>query len=198
MSELPQLPKSKPDDVAPCRCEAPNPECQRAHAPMEYALWKCCHGEGSITKDQARKYRQSWDNRPPPPKPKHRPAAAHHVDDHEHDEGPGLELEFLLAQLGVPPRDCDCASHAHQMNHWGVAGCRAHRAEIVGWLKSEQVKRGWALTAKAAALSVLTGTALALDPRDLIGSLVDLAIARAEAKTKQMAVQQPKNDTGAS
>jgi hypothetical protein len=95
--------------------------------------------------------------------------------------GPGSQLWRLLERLGVQHSpDCGCLSRAKQMNAWGVAGCRAARAEIVGWMEAGKDRYGWATIAKAAGLAVVTGLAFRLSVTDPFGSLVDEAIRLAE------------------
>jgi hypothetical protein len=81
--------------------------------------------------------------------------------------GPGTELVKLLASIGITgDAGCDCKTRMRQMDAWGPAGCREHRAEIVGWLEEGAARWGWAamLAAKVAPL----------------GWLIDEAIRRAE------------------
>lgn len=92
----------------------------------------------------------------------------------------GKELKMMFAGLGFVPEDgCNCEELAAQMNEWGPKGCREHRSEIV-----------WKITTNAAMVglgSLLSAGIVArqqpwfrlLDP---VGSFVDEAIRRAEAK----------------
>lgn len=94
--------------------------------------------------------------------------------------GPGTELKKLFSELGI--RDfvgCGCEKHAAQMNAWGVDGCRANFDTIHGWISEAQVKSGWLTTITAAAAATTSGLVLRLDPLDVAGSLVRLAIERA-------------------
>lgn len=96
--------------------------------------------------------------------------------------GPGAELVHLLLTVGISGApNCACKEMAAKMNAWGVAGCREHRAEIVEHIRAEGNKRGWLEKTKAAALALKTGLAFQLDMSDLYGSLVGLAIKRAES-----------------
>lgn len=96
--------------------------------------------------------------------------------------GPGTELMKLMNSLGIKKKaGCGCAAKAEEMDRWGVAGCRQRREEIAGWLRENAKERGWMEKAKAAALATAQGIAFRLDLSDLYGSLVDLAIQRAEA-----------------
>jgi len=95
--------------------------------------------------------------------------------------GPGTELTALLASLGIAPlSNCPCKARACQMDAWGPAGCREHRAVIIGWLNESW---NWKAAAGAARQAVVSGLATRLNPLDPVGSLVDEAIRRAEAKT---------------
>jgi hypothetical protein len=96
--------------------------------------------------------------------------------------GPGTELKALLATLGITPSGCACESRARRMDAGGVEWCREHRDEIAGWLRDEAAKRGWGDVFAAGARAVLSGLAFRIDPADVYGSLVSLAIERAEAK----------------
>jgi hypothetical protein len=94
--------------------------------------------------------------------------------------GPGSQLWRLLEQLGIQHQaNCGCLDRAEQMNAWGVAGCRAARAEIVAWMEAGKDKYGWATVAKAAGLALVSGVASRLSLTDPYGSLVDEAIRRA-------------------
>lgn len=66
------------------------------------------------------------------------------------------------------------------MDRWGIDGCKNRRHLITNWLRENAEKRGWWEKAKAAALAAAQGIAFQLDMTDLYGSLVDLAIRRAE------------------
>jgi len=95
--------------------------------------------------------------------------------------GPGTELKKLLESLGLKSEaGCSCNQKAEQMDAWGVEACRLHRNEIAGWLRDNAQQRGWLEKAKAAVLATAQGIAFQLDMTDLYGSLVDLAIQRAE------------------
>jgi hypothetical protein len=97
------------------------------------------------------------------------------------ETGPGTELKKLLAGFGIEPKKtCDCNSRMSQMNRWGVAGCREHRAEIVGWMREEFAQLGWVERIRvglAAAGSGQFGPVAAFDP---VGAVVDRAIQSAE------------------
>lgn len=99
--------------------------------------------------------------------------------------GPGTELKALLAELGIQPDGCDCEKRARQMDRWGVDGCRERFGQIVVWLRGEYERRGWVERVKAAALAVVTGLAVRLDPRDVIASLVEESLRRAEQKARE-------------
>lgn len=96
--------------------------------------------------------------------------------------GPGSELVSLICELGADPNNhCDCAAKAAQMNAWGVAGCREHRAEIVAWLWESAWKQ-WITTQASVAWEMRQEPWFKL--LDPLGSLVDEAIRRAEENTK--------------
>lgn len=97
------------------------------------------------------------------------------------EEGPGTELKNLLKSIGIEASpSCACNKRMNDMNVWGVEVCKEKRQEIVGWLQEERDKRGWGAVLSAAVLGVSQG--LWLNPFDLLGSLVDEAIKRAEKK----------------
>jgi hypothetical protein len=101
--------------------------------------------------------------------------------------GPGSELKKLLAKLGITSFDgCGCESKVAQMNRWGVAGCRENFDTIRGWIAEAQAKAGWTTTITAAAKAATSGLALQLDPLDIPGSLVRLAIERAACRSTTM------------
>lgn len=97
-------------------------------------------------------------------------------------EGPGTELKNLLAELGITgPQGCGCESKAQRMNRWGVEGCRERFDEIREWLVASRGKATWLETLRAAAAVVTSG--LAIDPLDVEGSLVRIAIERADRQS---------------
>lgn len=95
--------------------------------------------------------------------------------------GPGTELRKLFAELGVKGvAGCGCAKRARQMDLWGVAGCREHFAEIREWLTEARSKTSWLDTVRVSAALLTIGLDDLTDP---VGSLIRLAIARAEFAT---------------
>ena len=102
--------------------------------------------------------------------------------------GPGTELADILRSMGiVSGNGCDCKARQATMDQWGVAKCRENRAVILGWIEEGAPRWGWADRVKAVALAVASGVAWSLSPTDPYGSLIDLAIDRAEAKERQRA-----------
>jgi hypothetical protein len=97
--------------------------------------------------------------------------------------GPGTELKAILQDLGLEPRGskCSCDSHVAQMNRWGVAGCREHRDQIIGWLDEARQATGWRETL-GAGFNALWKRATYIRIGDPIGSLINEAIRRAEEK----------------
>lgn len=96
--------------------------------------------------------------------------------------GPGTELHKLTAQLKLPRKSgCTCAALERRMDLLGVEGCREHRAELL----AELTKNFQLYDAKdkltAAWHSLTTGLAVRINPLDPLGSLLDLAINRAES-----------------
>ena len=101
--------------------------------------------------------------------------------------GPGSQLWKLLESLGVKhTNSCSCISRAEQMNAWGVAGCRDHRDEILGWMREGQDQFGWREKLTAATRAVTTGLAFRLNPLDPFPGILDEAIRRAEAAAQQV------------
>lgn len=97
--------------------------------------------------------------------------------------GPGTELKAILDSLDIQPhKGCACGDKVREMDAWGVDGCRLRREQIVQWLSESRAKLGWGGRLKAAFTAVGSGLALELNPVDPLGSLVDLAIRRAEEK----------------
>jgi hypothetical protein len=99
--------------------------------------------------------------------------------------GPGKELHQMIEmELGFRKTEaCGCGSMIATMNVWDVAGCREHRQEIVDWLRKAYANVSTAALLKAAARAVTSGLAFKLSVTDPFGSLVGLAIARAEEAT---------------
>jgi hypothetical protein len=92
--------------------------------------------------------------------------------------GPGTELKKLIVQLGVPACQ-SCKALAIQMDHWGPAGCREHRQEIVEHLRAKMKELTFRERLTAAARGAVAGMTFIslLDPA---GSLLDEAIRLAE------------------
>jgi hypothetical protein len=110
--------------------------------------------------------------------------------------GPGFELMAMFGELKIPePPGCGCKSKARQMNRWGVAGCREHVDEIIGWIREAYDKSAFSVKALAAARAVAIGLAFHLDPLDPIPSLVAEAIRRAEIKSLSVDAQADLNRT---
>jgi hypothetical protein len=98
-------------------------------------------------------------------------------------EGPGTELKAIFASLGITQSlGCGCEALAKQMNVWGVARSRANRCRIVKQIEDTAKKRGWGETLLAAGAAVWSGLAWQINPLDRFGSLVDLALHRAEER----------------
>jgi hypothetical protein len=96
-------------------------------------------------------------------------------------EGPGKELALLLRSLGISePPGCDCQSRMARMNRWGSAGCRERLPEIRTWLQQAYAATPWPTRLRASTAAIASGLALQLDPSDVLGSLVAIAITRAE------------------
>lgn len=99
--------------------------------------------------------------------------------------GPGRELAMLLAQLRAGSMGPSCQGRAEQMNRWGAAGCREHRAEIIAWLKESYDKASRLDVFMCGLHAMRLGVIWRLRRRDLLGSLVDLAIKRAERNAER-------------
>lgn len=83
-------------------------------------------------------------------------------------EGVGTELHKLLKEMEFDVfAGCDCASKIHQMNLWGVAGCRENRSVIIQWLIEA---------------AVLVDVPQCQSTEQMCGVLVDRAILITEAK----------------
>lgn len=110
------------------------------------------------------------------------PPAAHSRIEPE-QQGPGTELQGILASIGIKPGPtCPCLEMMRKMNRWGVDGCRRHRGEIVLHLQEQMAARSWNEKLSAAALATVSGIAFRLNPVDVPGSMVDEAIRRANSR----------------
>lgn len=157
------------------------------HTDYSIHCWICYHA--ADCSDRSKQYQQLWGlpepdcdapDYTPPPLPKLEPQVVMPVVDAPED-GPGAELKKLLKALRIDTfHGCECESRTAQMNHWGTEGCRSHREDIVLWLRDTAAKRNWREKIMAAAMMVATGIVFQLDLSDPYGSLVDLAIRRAE------------------
>lgn len=94
-------------------------------------------------------------------------------------DGPGTRIMELFKSMGVEEKPgCDCRGKANQMNHWGVAGCRAHYHEIIGFFKDGQGRWGWTEKLAAGVKAAMMG--IVLNPLDPFPQLLDRALAEAE------------------
>lgn len=117
------------------------------------------------------RYRRAWAGEP----------AAAAVRKVHKSTGPGAELKEILRELGIKDfAGCSCEARAQQMNDWGVAGCRENFETIRSWIAEAMAAAGWGATIVAAIR--LPGSGVLIDPRDVVGSLIRLAIRRAELK----------------
>lgn len=82
-----------------------------------------------------------------------------------------------------PSPKCDCNKRAAQMNEWGIAGCREHFQEIVGWMREGQHEWGWQDKLAAAGRAVKTGLAFQINWLDPFPSIIEQAIEAAERRT---------------
>lgn len=156
--------------MSECECQVAG-FCQRFNRVQGEHHWQICQGL-VLTPEKCGVYRSNWASLAKNPT---RSAALA-------KDGPGTELKKLLAELGIKSfAGCSCEKHAAQMNAWGIDGCRGHFEEIREWVVDAQAKAGWLTTITAATNAAASGLALQLDPLDIPGSLVKLAIDRAEA-----------------
>jgi hypothetical protein len=119
-------------------------------------------------------YRQGWDAQEPL-------AAAAPLANETAGRGPGAELKKLLASLGIDSMPgCACNAKAAEMDAWGVRGCLERRDEIAAWMRENGKKRRWGCKFRAALRALASGLAFRLDLSDPYGSLVDMAIQRAQ------------------
>lgn len=101
--------------------------------------------------------------------------------------GPGTQLKAIFASLGINPKSqCQCNEKSAWMNRWGVDGCRERRDIIVGWLRDSKHWFDSEEVAKAAYMALRSGLAFKLNPLDLFGSVVDLAIEQAASDSADM------------
>jgi len=99
----------------------------------------------------------------------------------EAERGPGTQLKLLLQELGVTSfAGCGCDDKVSQMNRWGVEGCRENFDTIRGWIADAQAKASWSTKIAATIAAASTGIAREINPVDIAGSLVRIAIERTE------------------
>lgn len=90
--------------------------------------------------------------------------------------GPGTELKAMLSSVGINPgAGCGCHQKMRQMDEWEINGCIVHRDTIVGWLRENAEKWGWA---KAAEDTIQKN------------NLIEATPEQAEAVTKQLGTVQ--------
>lgn len=181
----------------PCECAGPS-FCARYGIQMNAHAHSICSGQG-CSPQKSELYRSKWrklaEERgrrglsviiPTNPQPTtSQPRQPRNRQQAPQPTGPGTELKELLASIGLTPQGCRCESRVKQMNQWGIQGCRDNREYIINWLREEERKRGWGEKIKAGLLTVTTGLITELSPTDPLGSLVDIAISRAEKKQQR-------------
>ncbi len=98
----------------------------------------------------------------------------------------GSCLADLLASLGLEACVA-CVLRLMAMDAWGVAGCQANRAQIVGWLRDSYSKTAFDQRCLSVSAAFLSGVGWRLvfrrRPWRVFDSLLDEAIRRAEAST---------------
>lgn len=152
------------------QCICPQPGlCPLFQRQQSHRAWQICQGI-VLTTEKCDSYRANWQAMIGQP--------AYIPIQH----GPGTELRKLTDSLQIHGK-CGgkCGEMLAKMNTWGVDGCREHRAEIVAHLAKAYHGLTWAEVSKAATGAVTSGLVLRIKPWDVCGSLVDLAIERAEA-----------------
>lgn len=186
----------------PCQCPGPT-FCPRYSLQMNAYAHSICSGQGGCSPQKSQLYRSKWrkiaEERTSrgitviaPTNPQPLPTATREARVRTPKPvpivplGPGTELKTLLASIGLTPQGCRCETRVAQMNQWGIEGCRqpANREAIINWLRTEEKKRGWGERLKAGLLTITTGLIAELSPTDHLGSLVDVAISRAEERRR--------------
>ena len=113
---------------------------------------------------------------PPPQRTKH----PKRVCKNPPPPGVGDALHALIAKLGIEPKTgCECQKWIRKMNAWGPSGCEENMAAIVKHLRWAYSKTTWAEVIAGSFTALASGMALELNPLDPLGSLVRLAIERA-------------------
>lgn len=74
----------------------------------------------------------------------------------------GCQLHKLLHTLGINPvGDCDCISHANEMDERGIDWCRNNFETILGWMREAAKERGIPFIEIAAKLLIKQAISLA-------------------------------------
>lgn len=95
----------------------------------------------------------------------HVPAELYRIVEPIRHEGPGTELKKLISWFWSPAKKCSkCNDRERKMNLWGAGKCRERKKLIVEWLRQSAQKAGIPFS------------------EFIAGSLVDIAISRAEKK----------------
>jgi hypothetical protein len=97
------------------------------------------------------------------------------------DGKPGFELMRIMESLGIKPREgCSCRKTASQMDFDGIDKCREKRDYYLAEIEANSEKYKWTDYIKAGYKALLTGIYKDIDPRNMFGSLFDLAVQKAE------------------
>lgn len=80
---------------------------------------------------------------------------------------PGCQLTRLLARLSIEKQGgCPCEDFAHQMDAWGVSGCKERVGEIVEHLRQQATERSLPFNRRAATWLVKLAIKLAAQQRE--------------------------------
>lgn len=100
-------------------------------------------------------------------------------------EGPGTEMLQLTNELGiVSPPACGCKSMAATMDRLGVHGCRERITDLRLSVAAGWDAWGWRDKLKAVTAATWKSAGLGVSPTDPVRDLLEIAIERAEQKTK--------------
>jgi hypothetical protein len=100
--------------------------------------------------------------------------------------GPGTQLKNLLAKYNITPSpSCDCNAKALQMDKWGIAGCKANRETIIGWLREGAPRWNWTEHIAKIPTAVMSGLAFKINRNDPFPGIVDECIRLAEQDAKK-------------
>ena len=104
----------------------------------------------------------------------------------EQGSGVGSQLWRMLSSLGIEHKpECSCLLLAEVMNDLGPRGCRKNRVKLLGLMRKNQERFGWATYLRVGVKALSLSWVYTLNPLDPLPGLLDRAIKLARIAEQQ-------------